>query len=44
MTGLKRGTVMLAAQFADDRGSYTTGKQELIGRLLKEAHAWRSGT
>ena len=34
----------LAAQFADDRGSYTTGKQELIGRLLKEAHTWRSGT
>ncbi len=34
----------LAAQFADDRGSYTTGKQELIDRLLKEAHAWRSGT
>ena len=33
----------LAAQFADDRGSYTTGKQELIDRLLKEAHAWRSG-
>ena len=34
----------LAALFADDRGSYTTGKQELIDRLLKEAHAWRSGT
>lgn len=34
----------LAAQFADDRWSYTTGKQELIGRLLKEAHAWKSGT
>lgn len=34
----------LVAQFADDRGSYTTGKQELIDRLLKEAHAWRSGT
>ena len=33
----------LVAQFADDRGSYTTGKQELIDRLLKEAHAWRSG-
>ena len=33
----------LVAQFADDRGSYTTGKQELIVRLLKEAHAWRSG-
>ena len=34
----------LAAQFADDRGNYTTGKQELIGRLLKEAHTWKSGT
>ena len=34
----------LATQFADDRGNYTTGKQELIGRLLKEVHAWRSGT
>ena len=34
----------LAAQFADDRRSYTAGKQELIGCLLKEAHAWRSGT
>ncbi len=44
MTGLKRGTVMLAAQFADDRGRYTAGKQKLIDRLLKEAHAWRSGT
>ena len=34
----------LAAQFADDRGRYTAGKQKLIDRLLKEAHAWRSGT
>lgn len=34
----------LAAQFADDRRSYTAGKQKLIGCLLKEAHAWRSGT
>ena len=34
----------LVAQFADDRGSYTTGKQKLIGRLLKEAHTWKSGT
>ena len=33
----------LVAQFADDRGSYTTGKQELIDRLLKEAHTWKSG-
>lgn len=33
----------LVAQFADDRGSYTTGKQELIVRLLKEAHTWKSG-
>lgn len=34
----------LAVQFADDRGRYTAGKQKLIDRLLKEAHAWRSGT
>ena len=34
----------LAAQFADDRGSYTTGKQKLIDRLLNEAHMWRSET
>lgn len=32
----------LAAQFANDRGSYIKGKLELIGRLLNEAHAWRS--
>jgi len=31
----------LAAQFADDRGSYTAGKEELITRLLGEARAWR---
>ena len=34
----------LAAQFADDRGSYTTGKQKLIDRLLNEAHMRRSET
>ena len=34
----------LALQFPTDRGRYTAGKQELIDRLLKEAHAWRSGT
>lgn len=34
----------LAAQFADDRGSYTTGKRKLIDRLLNEAHVWRSET
>lgn len=33
----------LAAQFADDRWSYTKGKQELVDRLLNEAYAWRAG-
>ena len=33
----------LAMQFSDDRGSYTTGKQEIIALLLKEAHEWRCG-
>jgi len=30
----------LASQFPDDRVRYTTGKQELIDRLLKEAYLW----
>lgn len=33
----------LAARFPDDRKSYTAGKQELIGELLKEAAEWRAG-
>lgn len=33
----------LAAQFPNDRRSYTAGKQKLIGRLLSEAAAWRLG-
>ena len=31
----------LAAEFSNDRGSYTGGKQELISMLLDEARAWR---
>lgn len=31
----------LAQQFADDRGHYTEGKQELITQLLKEADVWK---
>lgn len=31
----------LAADFANNRGSYTAGKQELIDKLLKQAHLWR---
>lgn len=31
----------LAEAFADDRGSYTAGKQELINELLKQAELWR---
>lgn len=31
----------LALQFPDGRRSYTEGKQECIGRLLKEAYVWR---
>lgn len=34
----------LAVQFPYDRRSYTAGKQELIGRLLSEAAAWRRGS
>ena len=33
----------LTTQFADDRGSYTKGKKELIDRLLNEAHMWKAG-
>lgn len=33
----------LASQFPNDREGYTAGKRELIDRLLKEAHRWRSG-
>lgn len=33
----------LAAQYAEDRGSYTSGKQELIDQLLREAQLWRAG-
>ena len=32
----------LAEQFAENRGSYTSGKQELINQLLNEARVWRS--
>ena len=32
----------LVRDFADDRGAYTGGKQELIDRLLSEARAWRN--
>ena len=33
----------LAAQYPDDRESYTRGKAELIARLLERANAWRKG-
>ena len=33
----------LAAQFPDDRKSYTEGKQGLIECLLREADRWKSG-
>ena len=32
----------LLRDFAEDRGAYTSGKQELIDRFLSEARAWRS--
>ena len=32
----------LAEKFAGNRGSYTSGKHELIDRLLTEAAAWRA--
>lgn len=32
----------LAALYADDRKQYTSGKQELINRLLCEAREWRA--
>ena len=31
----------LAERFAENRGCYTSGKHELIDRLLQEAKAWR---
>lgn len=31
----------LVTQFSNDRKRYTKGKQELIGRLLKEASLWK---
>ena len=31
----------LALKFADDRGNYTAGKQEIIGKLLEQAYLWR---
>ncbi len=33
--------IKLASNFADDRRSYTAGKQELINAILKQAQAWR---
>lgn len=32
----------LALNFADNRGFYTLGKQELIGKLLEQACLWRT--
>lgn len=32
----------LSTKFADNRGSYTSGKQELIDSFLKEAHEWKN--
>ena len=34
----------LLANYAEDRGSYTSGKQTLIDTLLAEARAWREST
>ena len=31
----------LMLEFANDRGNYTAGKQELIGKLLDKANLWR---
>ena len=33
--------IKLASDFADDRQSYTAGKQELIDTILKQAQLWR---
>ena len=33
--------IKLAAEFCNDRANYTSGKQELICRLLEEARLWR---
>lgn len=35
--------IKLALEFADDRQSYTVGKQELIDAILKQAQLWRNG-
>ena len=32
----------LALEFADNRGYYTAGKQELIEKLLKQAYIWKT--
>ncbi|MBQ8496258.1 MAG: GrpB family protein [Clostridia bacterium] len=32
----------LALEFADNRGYYTAGKQELIEKLLKQAYMWKT--
>lgn len=34
--------IKLASNFADDRRSYTAGKQELINAILKQAQLWRN--
>lgn len=34
--------LQLAQEYFNDRNAYTTGKTELIERLLKEAKAWRA--
>lgn len=34
----------LASQYADDRKSYTAGKEKMIERLLREAAAWKTRT
>lgn len=33
----------LSTQYANDRGTYTAGKAELINQLLQEADLWRKG-
>ena len=35
--------MQLLTKYAEDRNSYTSGKQELITKLLAEAAAWRGG-
>ena len=34
----------LASLYADDRKSYTAGKETMIERLLREAVAWKTRT